>query len=237
MNKLLIFSLLLLPLCASNLLLQDQRNIYAKDSLSLLGASLISAGIMANSSIDSSVSDYYEQNIRSSRTDAFAKEAKKFGNKRPLLGALGVISAVGFVLESKKSSPLLYTFGTNTLRSILVGLAPLIAGQNLLGAHRPRDYKGSGWAPFENDHGVSGHAFMGAIPFISAANLIPYPPLKIALYAASTFTGLSRMNDYMHYPSQVLLGWVLAFASCEAISKSNATIILTPNSLVVGTTF
>ncbi len=211
--------------------------MYSKDSLTLLSISLISAGIMANSNIDQSIFDYYELEIRNNQPDAFSKEAKKFGNKKPLLSALAAVSAVGCIFTSKDKPHFFYTYGTNTLRSILVGLAPLIAGQNLIGAHRPRDKKGSGWALLENDHGVSGHAFMGAIPFITAANLIHYPPLKIALYVASTFTGFSRMNDHMHYPSQVLLGWVLAFASCQAISKSNASITLMPNSVSIGTTF
>ena len=211
--------------------------MYSQETLVLLGSSLITAGIMANSPIDQSISDYYEMHIRNDQTNLFAKETKKFGNKRPLLAALGAMSAVGYAYSSKSKDHFLYTYGTNTLRSIIVGLAPLIAGQNLLGAHRPRDYKGSGWVPFENDHGVSGHAFMGAIPFITAANLTSYPPLKIALYITSTFTGFSRLNDYMHFPSQVLLGWVLGFASCEAVAKSNSLVVITPNSISLGATF
>jgi hypothetical protein len=68
---------------------------------------------------------------------------------------------------------------------------------------------------------VSDHAFIGAVPFITAAKMNENPYIKGALYGLSVLPGLSRINDNKHYFSQVLLGWYLAFLSCNAVEKTN----------------
>jgi hypothetical protein len=89
------------------------------------------------------------------------------------------------------------------------------------GASRPKDYSGgSYWTPFNDNNGVSGHAFVGAIPFLAAADMVESPLLKGTLYVCSTFVGFSRMTDEAHYPSQVFLGWYLAWASSRAVSQT-----------------
>jgi hypothetical protein len=73
---------------------------------------------------------------------------------------------------------------------------------------------------FNDNNGVSGHAFIGAIPFLAAAEMVESPWAKGGLYFCSTLTGLSRMTDNAHYPSQVFLGWYLAVASSVAVSRT-----------------
>ena len=68
---------------------------------------------------------------------------------------------------------------------------------------------------------MSGHAFMGAIPFLSAAKMTEDPYLKATFYVASTLPGLSRITDDDHYPSQVLLGWWIAYLAASAVDEVN----------------
>jgi hypothetical protein len=79
---------------------------------------------------------------------------------------------------------------------------------------------GSGWKFFQDDNGVSGHAFVGAIPFLAAAEMCENPWAKGGLYVCSTFVGFSRMTSDAHYPSQAFLGWYLAWASSMAVSRT-----------------
>ncbi len=48
--------------------------------------------------------------------------------------------------------------------------------------------------------------------------MVENPWAKGGLYVCSTFCGLSRMDANAHYPSQVFLGWSLAFASSMAVN-------------------
>jgi membrane-associated phospholipid phosphatase len=68
--------------------------------------------------------------------------------------------------------------------------------------------------------GVSGHSFIGAVPFLSAAKMADNLWLKAGFYAASALPALSRINDYDHYPSQVFLGWWLAYLGASAVDRS-----------------
>ena len=107
-------------------------------------------------------------------------------------------------------------WGSRSLRMFVVGAPPLYVMQWVTGASRPADGGGSQWHSFADNNGVSGHAFIGAIPFLAAADMVESPLLKGTLYVCSTFVGFSRMTDNAHYPSQVFLGWYLAWASSRA---------------------
>jgi len=90
------------------------------------------------------------------------------------------------------------------MRGFLVGAGPVIAGQHLTGASRPSELgKNSHWRPLKDDNGVSGHTFMSALPFITAAKMTDNPFAKLAFYSGSALGPLSRMNDNAHYPSQL----------------------------------
>ncbi len=50
--------------------------------------------------------------------------------------------------------------------------------------------------------------------------MVESPLAKGTLYVCSTFVGFSRMTDDAHYPSQIFLGWYLAWASSLAVSRT-----------------
>jgi len=94
-------------------------------------------------------------------------------------------------------------------------------GQVCLGGDRPHDESiGSRWRPFQYGHGVSGHAFVGAVPFITAAQMAENPWLKGGLYCLSVLPGWSRIEHDKHYLSQVGLGWWLAYLACSAVDTT-----------------
>lgn len=238
MNK--AFFILFYPLVSlfcENTLVKDIKYFYSIDTYGILLKAMIPATFMANSPIDNEIYHFYEENIRCTATDDFSKVVKVFGSKRPLLAGLLTIYGVGSLTSNTKMGNLLLQFSENSLRSIIVGLPTLILGQNLLGADRPYQNTDSYYHPFRNDHGISGHAYMGAIPFITAANLSTNIWLKALFFFGSTLTGLSRINDAAHFASQVLLGWTLAFASCNAILKTNRSITINGDKVTISYLF
>jgi len=114
-------------------------------------------------------------------------------------------------------------WGARTARAYLVGSPALLAAQRLTGASRPSSKtnnpdKNSHWNPLNADHGVSGHAFMGSIPFMVIARMYDKNPyIKYGAYLASTLTAWSRVNDNQHYTSQIILGWYMAYESVDAV--------------------
>ena len=63
-------------------------------------------------------------------------------------------------------------WGDRSLRGVLLGTPPLLITQRLLGGSRPGENReASEWQPFEDNNAVSGHAFMGAIPFLTAMQM------------------------------------------------------------------
>ncbi|MEZ6069860.1 MAG: hypothetical protein R3C10_06170 [Pirellulales bacterium] len=95
----------------------------------------------------------------------------------------------------------------------------MLALQAVTGASRPGESTSeSHWKPFDDNNGVSGHAFMGAIPFMSAAKMTDNIWFKGALYAASALPAMSRVSDDDHYFSQAFLGWWMAYMAASAPS-------------------
>jgi membrane-associated phospholipid phosphatase len=142
------------------------------------------------------------------------------GEGRYALPIFGVAAATGLVFDGNVVGDVVGEWGSRSLRMFVVGAPPLYVLQLATGASRPSDGPGSQWHFFNDNNGVSGHAFIGAIPFLAAAEMVESPLLKGTLYVCSTFTGFSRMTDNAHYPSQVFLGWYLAWASSIAVSRT-----------------
>ncbi len=105
----------------------------------------------------------------------------------------------------------------------------MLAMQRLIGASRPGEAPSeSHWEPFLDDNGVSGHSFMGAVPFITAAQMTQNPWLRGGLYVGSGMAGLSRVNDNRHYASQVVLGWWMAYIAARSVNRTENGAILQP---------
>ena len=107
-----------------------------------------------------------------------------------------------------------------SFRATVVGGPALLFLAAATGGDRPTEGD-SNWGAYQNFHGVSGHAYFGAVPFITAAKMSENPYQKAIFYGLSTFTGLSRINDDKHYFSQSALGWYIAYLSCAVVEKGN----------------
>ncbi len=109
-----------------------------------------------------------------------------------------------------------------SFRSLLVGAPAMLFSQSLTGASRPGESRfASGWMPFNDDNGVSGHAFVGAIPFLVAAEMTDRPLARMLWYAGSGLAGYNRICNDSHFLSQVMLGWTFAHISVRATTRTS----------------
>lgn len=191
---------------------------YSGDNLSWLGTTLLIGGVMANTSIDQEFQDTYNESIRSSTTDDMARIAKMFGDQEMVLVYAG-LAAYNRIYCDDRDCGDVPEWGDRSLRAILTGLPAVWASQALLGGARPHNGD-SDWTPlqFGKMHAVSGHAFVGAVPFLTAAQMTDNKSSKALLYTLSTFTAMSRINDQKHYLSQALMGWMYAAKVTDVIN-------------------
>ena len=237
-----IFKLLLaLAFCSTTIsaddtFLHDAKNFYSKETGSTLLKGLVPAVLMAHTPMDKRVTSFYQDKIRGNATDKTAKAIKLNGDNKFLVVTYLSNITLGYFLRDTKAGMGMYNFGVNAIRSTIVGLPPLIFGQNFIGAGRPEHFK-SHWTPFSNDKAISGHAYMGAVPWITLAMMVKNPILKTICYAGSTGVCFSRLNDNAHYPSQLLLAWILAYSSCNAVHRTDTYISVDGNAITVGFNF
>jgi hypothetical protein len=150
--------------------------------------------------------------------------------------------ATGELLPELPATAISGDWGGRTSRAYLTGAPPMLMAQWMTGASRPGESnRGSDWAPFEDTNGVSGHSFIGAVPWITAAQMAESPYLKASLYAGSTLAGWSRINDDAHYSSQVVLGWWMAYLAADAVNNTeverrsyHCTPVMLPEGVGVG---
>ncbi len=205
---------------------EDQRNFYAVDSLLLLGTGLAVGSTMANTSIDERLHQRFQKNILGARSDDWFESlhaSKELGNGYYILPLFATGWAAGELYPDSPAAQLAGTWGSRSLRGFVVGAPPLYGLQLLTGGSRP-DEVGDGsshWQPFADNNGISGHSFMGAMPFITAAKMTESTGLKATLYTASLIAPLSRVNDSAHYPSQVALGWWTAWLAASAVATTD----------------
>lgn len=215
----------------------DHVHYYSPKRLGLLAIGVGIASAAANTSLDATLRDNYQEDLRDMKSDEFfetAHAAKVLGDGYL---ALPVFAAAALAGSWYSDAPLgrgMNAWGQRSLRAVLVGAPPMLAMQVITGGSRPGESgDGSHWHPFEDDNGVSGHSFMGAVPFISAAKMTDDPFWKAAFYVGSTWAGLSRINDDRHYPSQMLLGWWMAYVAATAVDQAeqpqnNLTVLPVP---------
>ena len=208
----------------SERIFDDHRNYYNIESFKLLTGGFLIGGAVANTQLDQEIQDHFQTSVRGATSDDWFEGlhgSKELGNGLYTLPVFAIAWAAG---ESFDESPTLVTtgrWGERSLRSFLVGAPPLILTQNLTGGSRPGERtRASYWRPFEDDNGVSGHAFMSSLPFINAAKMTDKPLLKTAFYSGSLIGPLSRINDDAHFTSQAALGWWMAFVAATAIDRT-----------------
>ena len=177
---------------------------------------------MANTKIDGNFQDWHRKNTHSGFSQELSEFSKVFGEGKYFIPAM-VTSALTYRFLREKTGWMpecpLGEFTDRTMRGYFVGAPTLLTAQVVLGGDRPRN-GGSYWRPFQHSHGVSGHAFMGAVPFITAAHMTDKPCAKGVFYTLSIFCAWSRVKDDAHYLSQAMLGWYLAYLSVRAVSET-----------------
>lgn len=204
--------------------LSDHGNYYSTESLALMAGGFGVGALMANTKIDQELHDEFQLNVRGASSDEWFEmlhAQKEMGNGRYTLPLFAAAWAAGELFDGSPVADATGEWGARSLRAVLVGTPPMLFSQYATGASRPGETSaGSMWKPFQDNNGVSGHAFMGAIPFLTAARMTDEPWLKAAFYAGSTLAPLSRINDDKHYPSQALLGWWMAWLATKAVDTT-----------------
>ncbi len=199
----------------------DVRNYYLDSSnLLRLGIGIAADAVPANTNLDRWIRDRYQGDIRSKGTDDIAKVAKVPGTALVTVPVFAGAYGAGFLLRNGTITE----WSQRSFRATLVGTPALLVLQEAIGSDRPEDGN-SHWRPFHSGHGVSGHAYIGAIPFITAAEMSESPYWRVSFLALSTLPGLSRINDNAHYFSQAALGWYLAYLGCRVVSKGNTAAV------------
>ena len=201
---------------------KDYENMYlSPPRLLRFGIAFGTGAVMANTHIDRNIQDWYQDHERTRGTDHVAKVAKFFGEGAAMIPVSIGAALLGDKLGSADGDSPISRWGERTARAYLTGAPALLLTQWVTGGDRP-DTGDSRWKPFVHDHGVSGHAFIGAVPFITAGRLFEDNLLaRYTLYAASALPAWSRINDNAHYASQAFLGWFLAWEAAGAVVQTD----------------
>jgi membrane-associated phospholipid phosphatase len=203
----------------------DYMEFYSCEGLSWLAAGVGAGALMANTGFDEHfMRDAFLDNVILAPSDEFYEmfhEPKFLGDGWYTIPAFAIAAFSEPLIADLPCGGVIAHWGQRCLRAIVVGGPPVLALQWLTGGSRPGETSAtSRWKPFQDNNGVSGHAFMGAIPFVSAAKMTDNLWLKAGFYTVSVLPALSRVNDDKHYFSQVFLGWWLAYLAASAVDRT-----------------
>jgi hypothetical protein len=202
----------------------DHCAFYSIPSLAGIFVGVGAGAAMANTDADYEVRQWYQNHVRTGGINGMARYWEYVGNGWYVMPAVGVAALAGRVFQDSQVLEPFGDFGDRATRAYVVGGGPLLLMQYTLGAARPTDPgKSSSWNVFENSHGASGNAFVGAVPFITAAKMSDDPWVKGGLYFCSTLPAWARVNDDRHYLSQACLGWWMGYVACQAVNVSEHT--------------
>jgi len=208
--------------CDIDLACEDYGHFYSCKSLAALAAGLGGAAALANTSADQSVRDWYQGRPTTATVDGFSRGVSYAGQLWVLVPiGLECAALAGKAGEGYATDGGWYEWGNRSLRATAVGFPPVLALYGLLGSARP-DRHDSRWRPFNDFHGVSGHTFVGAVPFLTAAAMTDRYWLKVPLFAGSFLSGWSRLHDDRHYLSQIALGWWIAYLAVASVDETQA---------------
>jgi hypothetical protein len=201
----------------------DYRHAYSWPTARGLLYGVAGASVLANTSLDEGFQDWVQDDVRGHDGDHFSAVCKTLGDGEIVIPACFGLALAGNLLADVPAWDGVGEFGNRASRAYLVGTPPMLLMQTALGGSRPgqRD-DASYWRPFQDNTGVSGHAFVGAVPFITAAKMSDSRPAKACWYFLSVLPAWSRVNDDRHYLSQSLMGWWMAYLACESIERTEA---------------
>lgn len=202
----------------------DLGRFYRRQRAMRFGGVLAAAGALANTAGDTEIQRWYRDDVATPGGDDLAADAERLGRMEtigiPLLvGGL----LVGLAPEEGAAPPTAWL--RRTARAYVVGTPSLLYLQTLTGGSRPVSGVGSDWQPFVGRNGVSGHAFTGAVPFLTLARQTDRWWLRVLAVAASTAGGWAQLHADQHYFSQFALGWWLAWEATDAVAESDALLL------------
>ena len=199
---------------------EDHQHFYSLGNLGLMALGVGVAAPLANTSADREISRWYQDKVRTKNSDRVSTfvEWNTVGWVVVPLG-LEAAALVGKAGEDYRSDGGLFEWGNRSVRTLAVGWPPLLGLQAVVGSDRPR-LGSSDWRPFHTMHGASGHTFMGAVPFLTAAAMTDDPFWKCPLFLGSFLAAWSRINEDRHYFSQVVLGWWVAYLAVKSVDQT-----------------
>ena len=203
--------------------LTDHQNYYTRSDLKFAAMGLGIAATFAHTDVDEQFRHWWQTDVRSNAWDDFSHFSKPLGDGYISIAIVGTGALVGTLADQTHWGRATGEWGRRSLRAFAVGAPPLLLVQAATGAGRPGETTAeSDWVPFHDTNGASGHAFMGAIPFLVAADMTESRFWSGLWYTGSIMCAVSRVNDDDHYLSQVILGWCLAEIAAEAVNLTQA---------------
>jgi len=215
---------------------RDYRCFYSGDTLKKMTLGIGLAGVLANTSVDGEIQGWVQGSLRDEDTDELSESVKPFGEGAITIPLYAGAALLGELTEGNQRGSFTGEWGRRSLRAVVVGAPLMLFLQKSIGASRPKE-DDSRWRPFNDNNGVSGHSFMGAVPFVSAATMTENRYVKHSLYLGSMLCGFSRINDNCHYFSQAALGWWTAYlaASCaERRENGEQKVLICPRPVAGG---
>lgn len=202
----------------------DLGRFYRRRRAMRFGGVIAGAGVLANSDGDAEIQDWYRDEVRTASGDDLAVDLERLGRSETIAFPLVVGGLlVGLAPEEGAAAPVSWL--RRTSRAYVVGTPTLLYLQTLTGGNRPSEGLGSDWEPFVGQNGVSGHAFTGAVPFLTLARQTDRWWLRALAVAASTAGGWAQFHADQHYFSQFALGWWLAWEATDAVAESDARLL------------
>lgn len=200
----------------------DHRRHYQSEVLLDLLPPLLLAGSLANTNADQWIRDTWQDDIRSNTSNDISRVFLRVGDAAQNKISLPIYSitmlAAGYDGDEQHDSAAA-TWAARSLRANILGGPQAFVLTYGLGSHRPQ-VGSSHWNPDNDNDGVSGHTFYGAVPFLTAARMVEQDHWRYTLYALSVMPGISRINDNQHYTSQVVMGWSLAWLATRTVANS-----------------
>jgi len=200
---------------------RDFGNFYSRPTYIVLGIAVVAAAPVANTQADQGIRDWWQGHVRNEKSDAFFKFGNdQLGDWKFTVPVLIGGAVAGKIFEDYPAGQTLREFSTKSLRGIIVGAPAVGVLQYALGGDRPVDGS-SNWQPIRTHEGVAGHAFVGAVPFLTGAYMTDSYALKTIFIAGSLYTPIARINDDRNYFSQAALGYVIAVLATHAVMETD----------------
>lgn len=203
---------------------QDYRQHYSVDGLLRLGVPLAANGVLANTQADTEMREFWQTRGRTDTADDVARvflQAGDLGQNKISLPLYTLTMLAADYQGVARDDNQIATWAARSARANLLGGPQAWGLTYALGTHRP-SHGESDWHPWNDNDGVSGHAFYGAVPFLTAARMSESPAWRYSLYALSVLPAYSRVYNDQHYTSQVVLGWSLAWLATGTIATNDS---------------